>query len=579
VVTPSGTLAGLRLGPASLVRLAARRSWSVWTAALLFFGLALVVTWPLLPGLGRDIPKDYGDPLYAAWAMAWVMRQMGRALGGHANAITGFWDANQLHPEPATLALSDHFIAQALPLAPVYWLTGNAALTLGLAYIVAFTLCGFCAWLLVREITGSGAAGVLAGVVLAYNEFFLLYELAHLQVLSVQWMPLTLFGLRRYFARGERAALVGASFGLVMLNLSAGYYLLMFPPFLALYALWEVTARRRWRDLPMWRDLGAAAGVTALVTAPFVWPYVLAQQRFGFERSVVETAAMAATVDGYVASFDRLRWAWLCAALAAAAPVAQWVMRRRTPALPLTGFALTAALLAGWLSLGPAPVWHGETFPSLGLYGWLRDLVPGMDAIRVSGRFAAVFLVFLSLLAGLGAALVSKVPRGGRAVVLVLAALTVAANRPVPFPLNGESPPVGVHAPAPYLTPGPTPPAVYRYLASLPPGRVVAELPFWELWHNTRYLYFSTFHWHRLLNGFTSFFPPGFEERVRWLNDPVRTPDEAWQALTSAGTTHVVVHTGAWDDEYGRRLDEWLSARGAKLHGRFDLAEVYELPR
>jgi hypothetical protein len=107
---------------------------------------------------------------------------------------------------------------------------------------------------------------------------------------------------------------------------------------------------------------------------------------------------------------------------------------------------------------------------------------------------------------------------------------------------------------------------------------VVAELPFWELWHNTRYLYFSTFHWHRLLNGFTSFFPPGFLERVRWLADPVRTPDEAWQALASAGTTYVVVHREAWDEVYARQVDAWLTARGARSHGRFDGAEVYELP-
>jgi hypothetical protein len=551
---------------------------SAWTAGLFFLGLTILVTWPLGRGLGRDIPSDYGDPLYAAWAMAWVMRQIGRALTGHADAITGFWDANQIHPEPATLALSDHFFAQALPLAPVYWVTGNAALTLGLAYIVAFTSCGFFMWLLVRELTGSASAGVLAGVVFAFNEFFMLYELPHLQVLSAQWMPLSIFGLRRYLASGSRAPLALASGSLVMLNLSAGYYLLMFPPFVALYVMWEVTARRRWRDGAMWRDLVGAGLVVALLTAPFVWPYVQAQRRLGFTRPMAEIASMAATLDGYAASFDRLRWAWISAAIAAGALVAALLGRVRRAAVPLAGFALVGAALACWLSLGPAPVWRGDAYPALGIYGWLRDYVPGMDALRVAGRFATVFLMFLSLLAGLGAAVVSRIPRAGGAVVLVVAGLTVGANRLVPFPMNRESPPTGVRAPAPYLTPGPTPPAVYRYLASLPPGQVVAELPFRELWHNTRYLYFSTFHWHRLLNGFTSFFPPAFEERARWLADPAQTPDEAWMALESVGATYVVLHTEAWDEPYVGRLVAWLTIRGARRHGRFDGAEVYELP-
>ena len=115
-------------------------------------------------------------------------------------------------------------------------------------------------------------------------------------------------------------------------------------------------------------------------------------------------------------------------------------------------------------------------------------------------------------------------------------------------------------------------------MRSLPDTAVVAELPFTDLWYNTRYLLFSTYHWHPLVNGFTSFFPPAFVERVRWLVNPVRTPEEAWQALRSGQTTHVVVHTGAWDADYAAQLDQWLASRGARAHGSFDGAVVYELP-
>ena len=62
------------------------------------------------------------------------------------------------------------------------------------------------------------------------------------------------------------------------------------------------------------------------------------------------------------------------------------------------------------------------------------------------------------------------------------------------------------------------------------------------------------------------------------LRNPVNTPEQAWKALESAGTTHVVVHTGAWDAAYVEQLEEWLTSRGARSHGRFDGAVVYELP-
>ena len=147
-----------------------------------------------------------------------------------------------------------------------------------------------------------------------------------------------------------------------------------------------------------------------------------------------------------------------------------------------------------------------------------------------------------------------------------------------PFRLDHELETLDVKPPPPYLTPDGQLPAIYRYLRSLPETTVITELPFAELSYNTRYLLFSTYHWHPLVNGFTSFFPAAFVERVRWLVNPVRTPDEAWQALRSGRTTHVVVHTAAWDPVYVQQLDDWLTARGARTHGSFDGAVVYELP-
>jgi len=548
-----------------------------WTGAFLFLALTVAVTWPLASGLGRAVPSDYGDPLYAAWAIAWVSRQIGRIARGDFHALTHFFDANQLHPEPAALALSDHFVGQALPLAPIYWLTGNAVLTLGLAYIVAFWLCGFFMWLLVRELTGSSVAGVLAGAVFAFNEFFTVYELSHLQVLSAQWMPLAVYGLRRYFARDERRGLALAAASVVMLALSSGYYMVMFPPFLALYAGWEMTIRRRWRDPRTWTHLGLAALAVAAASAPFVWPYLQARQRFDMTRSMQETTTMAATVDGYLDASRRLFGAYACAAVALAGSIASGLRSDRDRA-PLIGFATVAALLALWLSLGPLPRWGAETYPALGLYNVIQQSVPGMGAIRVTSRFAVVFLVFLCMLAGHGAALLARVRVVGPLMVIGLAASAILLSAPRPFPLDHQDPPMEVKPPAAYLTPGGPVPAVYRYLRSLPEGTVVAELPFTELWYNTRYLLFSTYHWKPLVNGFTSFFPPAFMERVRWLVNPVRTPDEAWQALRSGETTHVVVHSGAWDAAYVQELDKWLTSRGARSEAAFDGAVVYSLP-
>jgi len=327
----------------------------------------------------------------------------------------------------------------------------------------------------------------------------------------------------------------------------------------------------------MWRDLVTAGAAAVLVTAPFAWPYAQAQQRLGFARSAGETAQMAAAVEGYVQGMWPMMVPFVLAAVALAAGLAMRVVGGRRQ-MPLLGFAVAGAMLAFWLSLGPTPSWDGEVYPGLGLYGLMQSHVPGMDALRVTSRFGVVFLLFLALLAGMGGALVARLPMAAP-LVAGLGVVSMLLNAPSRFPLNNAlAPTLDVNGPAPYLTPAGSPPEVYRYLASLPRSTVVAELPFTDLWYNTRYLYFSTFHWHPLLNGFTSFFPPAYVERARWLVNPVQTPDEAWRSLESGLATHVVVHTGAWNAEYVRGLDAWLTSRGARRHGTFGGAGVYEMP-
>ncbi len=70
-------------------------------------------------GLTRDIPWDLGDPLLNAWILAWDADRLLRFLGGDFDALRNFWNANIFHPEPLTLAYSEHLVAQAIQFLPV----------------------------------------------------------------------------------------------------------------------------------------------------------------------------------------------------------------------------------------------------------------------------------------------------------------------------------------------------------------------------------------------------------------------------------------------------------------------------
>jgi hypothetical protein len=267
--------------------------------------ITLVMTWPLARGIARDVPWDLGDSILNIWILAWDGQQLRAILGGDVSRLQHFFDANIFYPAPLTLAYSDHLIAQAAAILPVYAATGNPILCYNLLFLSTFVLSGLGMYLLVRELTGSAIAGLVAGLLFAFAPYRI-PQSSHLQVLSSQWMPFTLYGLRRYFETGRVRALAGASLALVAQNLSCGYYLLYFHPFVAAYVLWEIAQRRLWRHRTVWIRLSLAALGVAAATIPFILPYAELRAVLAASRSLPEVARYSADVYSYATASEGL---------------------------------------------------------------------------------------------------------------------------------------------------------------------------------------------------------------------------------------------------------------------------------
>ncbi len=210
---------------------------------LIFSLLTVALTWPVARVLATGVPGDYGDPLFIAWVMSWVADKVTAALTNPL-ALRGFWDAPIFHPETGALAFSEHFIPQTVLILPVYWLTHNPILSYNIAFLTSYVLTGLGTALLTRALSGSLAAAVLAGVVAAFNEYRLVWEVAHLQTLSIYWFPFVLYGIDRYFATGRRQGLVLAGLSWAALNLSSVYYLAYCAPFIVAFVVIELLRYR-----------------------------------------------------------------------------------------------------------------------------------------------------------------------------------------------------------------------------------------------------------------------------------------------------------------------------------------------
>ena len=267
---------------------------------------AVALTWPLVRGLTRDLPGDFGDPLLNCWILAWDVEHLLRALGGHLGALAGYWNANIYYPHPLALAYSDHLTAQALEILPVYALTHNIIVCYNLLFLSTFVLSGLGMFLFARELTGNRAAAFVAGLAYAFAPYRV-GSVPHLQVLSSAWMPFALFGFRRFFDTRRTRPLVGAAAAWLAQNLSCSYYLVFFSPVLALYLVWELTMRRLWRDGRTVARLAAAGTSVVVATLPFVVPYV-ELRRLGFPaRSLGETGHFSANVYAYLTADPNAR--------------------------------------------------------------------------------------------------------------------------------------------------------------------------------------------------------------------------------------------------------------------------------
>jgi hypothetical protein len=554
--------------------------WAWVTAG--YLGLATAITWPLVTRLSSAIAGDLGDPLFVAWVMAWVDDHLIQMLRGVPGAWDAMWQAPIFAPAPHALTFSEHFIGQAVQALPVAWLGGNPVAAYNVIYVLTLVLTGVFTHGLALRLTGSRQAAVAAGVLATYNDYRVAWSLGHLHTLSIHWWVAALWAIDVWVETGRARALAAAAAALVLLHLSSSYLMAYCAPLTIGFALWALARHDRWRDAGRWAGLGAAAGASIAAVVPILGRYLATQSALAAGSSAEIAIANSATFAAYA---GEARWLAPLAGLAvlgalappgpagpAAGPGAGPAVtprllsrRQRVGLLGLAGLAFVFAM-------GPE-VRAGHVVVA-GPYEWLRSTIPGYAGLRVPHRFAAPGVTLLALLAGAGAAWVTRRRAGWVAAAAGIALATGSAILR-PFPLNAalDAAPL-VTPPAPPFEPAALP-AIYRHLRTIPADSVVVEFPFGSTPYEVRFTYFTRAHQRRLVNGYSGLLPAGYLAARAALRDPLAAPDRAAAAM--GGATHAIVHAGAWPDDTGARLARWLERGGARLLARADGAALYDL--
>jgi hypothetical protein len=495
--------------------------------------LAIAHTWPLALDPGRYSRNDNADTELNEWIMAWIAHQLPRDP-------QHLFEANIFYPAHDSLAFSEPLIVPALMGAPMAWAGFSPVLVHNVVLIAGLALTAFAGYLLIETWTGSLAAGLLAGSLLAFNTHTLT-RIAHIQALHLYGLPLALLAADRLIRGGSYRVALALAVWVAVLAYTSGY-LVVFAAFMLAIAF--VTRMPEW--LPRWRAILPQIVAAAIVAAVLIVPVYLPYRRVAREQQMVRTLDavndFSATLTGYLATPGRLHFAaWSHRFFKD--PVDSFF-----PGVVIIGLAAIAVALAFRRRAGvdDARVTRGRVIMlvaigaagvvlSLGtatpFYGWAFNVFPPMQSLRAAARFGNLFLLAIAMLGGLGLALW----RPGRYAGLALVLLVNLESLRAPFTYTRFD---GI-------------PGLYRLLANEPGPVVLAEQPFYPrsgIFQNSPYVLASTAHWRPLMNGYSGYTPASYQ---RYADAFWYFPaDWAIKAMKDAGVTHVMVHVAAFQKEH-----------------------------
>ncbi len=548
---------------------------------LLYTFLICLLLYPLPVNLSTGLLEaQSGDPLLQIWVVQWNIHKLTTpSTWLRTGSLSQYFDANIFYPYSNTFAYHDHIFALGLIGLPIYVISQNPIITYNVLLLLSFILSAYGMYLLCREITRNEYAAFLAGLIFGLLPYRFAH-LDHLNLLSIQWLPLCLLFLTRYlFSKLETTPIRTSWRNISTITLFWGFFLLQVLTsfnylFMLLFAVGIYIVTLLGVQTLVCRKLKFAllskqkfallilgGCITGLILLPFIFPYLKANWEMGFQRTLAEAESLSARIQDYLVApennvlygqftrtfqspnsrFPREQMLFNGIFPMVLAIWGIFGVRGKEKNLSSTKILrfsfIILLIIAGILSLGPSITLFGKTLPLP--YLWLYHYVPGFKSMRVPARFGLLVSFSLAVLAAIGLSQMYEYLRRFKRFSNNTLKYVVATG------IIGGVIVLEYYSPPKHLSfyPGTkeTIPVVYQWLAQQSDDLRIIELPVRFAKDDFEYTYYSTFHWKRMVNGRSAFIPNGITQifrEMRTFPSP-RTID----LLKSLGIQYVILHT------------------------------------
>lgn len=557
-------------------------------AASLYLFLTLAMTYPLARHFRSSVPAGTIDLWLNYWNLWWWKKCL---LDLHQHP---YFTQYLFHPTGVDVVFHTHSVFNMLVSMPV-----NIAWGPGAAYnscvLLALWLSALGTYLLARELTGDGRGAFLAGLVFGFFPQRLDQSIEQLNLVSTQFIPLTLFYFERLRRSGGWRNVLGM--GVCYAANALCDWHLGIKLSLALIALAVVALIRSARPAPrLLRDWAIAGMIAALMVLPAVWPLMrgFAAGEPYFQKPQIDRGIDAAflflptfhhplwgglTADAYSRRRAYESIAFICYLGFTPVALAMLALCRRRKG---SGFWAGLFLVTLVLSLGARPLWNGSLIESVTLPFALLSQIPLFSLMRIAHRFLILTSLALAVLAAFGWASLQK-KAGWK--LAALSALILLEYLPGRYPLQKNRLP-----------------PVYEQLAKSTRQGAVLDIPFTADPRTIQNMRAQTAHERRIAGGRLSTVPPRPLEFIRenpvlsdlfGLDPPYQHPLSR-EGLLELGFDTVILHKdraesvdrrerAALDPKalfYSRALDRLQGMPDAKvLRMRADLERIGGAPQ
>jgi hypothetical protein len=512
---------------------------------VLYFALAILMTWPLALYVTRAVPGNAFDSWQNLWNLWWLRRALIHGDNPYVTPMLYYPQGASLllHtlnpinflitlPVIVTQMLGDPF-CRLLPInfsLPCLSLLPNLAATYNAAILVSLTLCGLCTYFLALDVTGSRPAALVGGVVFACSGY-LLSQVAggHTHMVAAWPLPLAMLALRRTVRSPSLRNTLLAGFALGLNLLADWQYFLFILIWTGWYVCWIIAVPEHLGHLYARAQFPArlkaiAPLLGALVVAlALASPLIVATARASLETPTAATeGGPNFRLDHSVDLADlvipsQLHPIWGTFAEQAQSYKVELQIQSKTAylgviALTLAGLGVRAGRERAFWAASVVMFILLAMGPRLQIAGWKSGIplpaailfeLPFIGIFRYPVRFIAVAMVALAVLAALGMQAVLMMRQASRnepslhgsrqftdlktrLIVAGSIALLALDNLTLPFPL------VGIYIP-PY----------YWEIAREPGTFAVMEAPLYSA-TSPFYLLYQTIHEKPLVGGYTS---------------------------------------------------------------------------